>query len=180
MAEAKTTNASIGFLPCPRPSGMPWVTWWHTRPTRAGREPRDWGELCIDTRPSDGNVLLSEPRGFREGRITMPSIKMTQLSTELKRLGLENRLEMTGGNCGTITIGQPDADGFYWGIGPGNYYLDYITPEDMCWGKDTGERTDELFYYTGTPEDFTVANVAQLIVKSYRTTTCNMCKKLGA
>ena len=93
-------------------------------------------------------------------------MKMTDLTKELRNLGIVAQFEMSGGNCGTIYLGKADSEGYYeFAVGCGNYSMDEIFKDDTCWGVDGKE---EATYYTGTVEDFTPAKVAQLIANDYR------------
>lgn len=93
-------------------------------------------------------------------------MKMSELTAELRNRGIVAQFEMSGGNCGTIYLGKADSEGYYeFAVGCGNYSMDEIYLSDTCWGVD-GE--DKATYYTGTPEDFTPAKVAELIANDYR------------
>lgn len=95
----------------------------------------------------------------------MNTIKMSELTRELQERGINARFEMSGGNCGTIYLGEVNAEGFAeFAIGPSNYSLDEVYFEELCWGVD-GE--ESATYYTGTPADFTPAKVADLIATDY-------------
>ena len=95
----------------------------------------------------------------------MKTMKMTELTEELKAKGIKAIFEMSGGNCGTIYLGEFNEEGYAeFAIGPSNYSLDEVYFEELCWGVD-GE--ESATYYTGTPEDFTPAKVADLIATDY-------------
>jgi hypothetical protein len=93
-------------------------------------------------------------------------MKMTELTAELKARGLDAMFAMSGGNCGTIYIPRGEGRAEF-AIGCGNYLDDEIFLGDTCWGLDD-EGESEPTYYTGTPEDFTPAKVADLIAADYR------------
>jgi len=96
----------------------------------------------------------------------METMKMSELTDELNKRGIKAIGEMSGGNCATIYIGESDADGYYeFAVGPGIFSLDEIHHQEICWGVDGGE---EATYFDGTLDDFTVQNVADLIISAYR------------
>ena len=96
----------------------------------------------------------------------MTTMKMTELTEELQSLGIDAHYSMSGGNCATIYLGNYDAEGYYeYAVGAGNYSLDEIHHEEICWGID-GE--ESAHYFVGNPEDFTPAKVARLIASDYK------------
>ena len=97
----------------------------------------------------------------------MTTMKMSELTEELKAKGIKAVFVMSGGNCGTIYLGEFNEEGYAeFAIGCGNYSMDEIRLGDTCWGKDD-DGESEATYYTGTPEDFTPAKVADLIATDY-------------
>lgn len=95
----------------------------------------------------------------------MKTMKMSELTKELRERNIKATFEMSGGNCGTIYLGEFNEEGCAeFAIGPSNYSLDEAYLGDLCWGVD-GE--ESATYYTGTPEDFTPAKVADLIATDY-------------
>lgn len=118
-------------------------------------------EMTQDPTCSDcGNLVTNNVCGC--GFAVM---KMSELTKELQERGIKARFEMSGGNCGTIYLGEVNAEGFAeFAVGCGNYSLDEIYLDDTCWGVDGQESAT---YYTGTPADFTPAKVADLIATDY-------------
>lgn len=95
----------------------------------------------------------------------MATIKMTELTKALQDRGLKAVFAMSGGNCGTIYIGEADAEGNYeFGVGPSNYYRDEAQMEELCWGIDGGSDAD---VFQGSEEEFTVENIAEIILLAY-------------
>lgn len=103
----------------------------------------------------------------------METMKMTELTDALNAKGIKAIFSMSGGNCGTIYIGNVDADGNYeFAVGPGNYANDEIHYQEICWGVDGSE---DATYYIQHPDDFTPENVAHLIATSYWGSACGAC-----
>lgn len=97
----------------------------------------------------------------------MNTLSMRELTAELNSRGVAAILTMSGGNCATIYLGKPNAEGQYeFAVGCGNYLDDELYAGDTCWGlDDSGESKPN--YYSGSAEDFTPAKVAELIVSDY-------------
>lgn len=107
----------------------------------------------------------------------MATIKMTELTKALEDRGLKAVFTMSGGNTGTIYIGEADAEGYYeFAVGPSNYYLDEAVMGDFCWGVD-GDSKETYFF--GNESDFTIENVANLIAKDYFVQTMFCCGFCG-
>jgi hypothetical protein len=91
---------------------------------------------------------------------------MSELTDALNHQGIKAIFVMSGGNCGTIYIGESNSDGYYeFAVGAGNYSDDEIHYQEICWGVDGDFEPDS---FIGTPDDFTVENVAEMIVSAYR------------
>lgn len=107
----------------------------------------------------------------------MATIKMTELTKALQDRGLKAEFMMSGGNCGTIYIGDADADGNYeFGVGPSNYYRDEAQMEELCWGVDGAQ---DSIPFQGTEEEFTVDKLADVIAKDYFNATAFACGSCG-
>ena len=103
----------------------------------------------------------------------MTTIKMTELTDALTAKGIKAIFTMSGGNTGTIYIGDADAEGYYeFAVGPSNYYRDEAVMGDFCWGIDGDE---DATYYTGIESDFTVENLAHIIATAYWGSACGAC-----
>lgn len=90
----------------------------------------------------------------------------TELTAELNQRGIKAQFFMSGGGCGTIYIGEANAEGDYeYAVGPADYACDELYAEGTCWGVDGSE---EATYYSGKAEDFTPAKVAELIINDYK------------
>jgi hypothetical protein len=96
----------------------------------------------------------------------MKTVSMTKITKLLKESGLKAEFCMSGGNCGTIYIGETDAEGYAeFAVGPSNYSLDEAWT-DICWGKDDCGESDPYFFENYNVE-FTEENVAKLIIADY-------------
>ena len=103
----------------------------------------------------------------------METIKMSELTKALNAKGIKAIFTMSGGNTGTIYIGDADAEGNYeFAVGPSNHFRDEGYAEEICWGVDGSEDAN---YYEGTIEDFTVENVAHLVATAYWGSACGAC-----
>ena len=92
---------------------------------------------------------------------------MTKLTTLIKARGLKAEFCMSGGNCGTIYIGETDAEGYSeFAVGPSNYGLDEGYFDDICWGKDDQGESDP-FFFNGDESMFTEENLVSQIIKDY-------------
>ena len=93
----------------------------------------------------------------------MNTISMIKVSEILREKGIKSAFCMTGGNTGTIYIGEFDTEGnAEFAIGPSHYSDDIAYFGEICWGIDGLE---DAFYYEGTEEDFTEENVAKLVME---------------
>lgn len=107
----------------------------------------------------------------------MTTIKMTELTKALQDRGLSAIFTMSGGNTGTIYIGEADDEGYYeFAVGPSNFYTDEAIMGDFCWGVD-GDSKETYFF--GTESEFTVENVANVIAKDYFDVTAFACGACG-
>ena len=96
----------------------------------------------------------------------MNTISMTKLSELLTDKGIKNTFEMSGGNCGTIYIGDFDSEGYAeYAVGPSNYSADEAYFGDFCWGVDGSEVAN---YFEGSEADFNEANLANLIFNDFQ------------
>lgn len=92
----------------------------------------------------------------------MKTISMVKVSEILNEKGFNSSFCMSGGNTGTIYIGEFDAEGnAEFAVGPSNYLDDVAYFGEICWGIDGQE---DASYYEGTEEDFTEENVANLVI----------------
>ena len=95
----------------------------------------------------------------------METIKMSELTKALNDRGIKAIFAMSGGNCGTIYIGDADADGNYeFAVGPSSFSQDEGFATELCWGVDGDE---DATYFTGNIEAFTVKNMADIIAFDY-------------
>lgn len=102
----------------------------------------------------------------------MKTISMIKVAEILKSKGIKADFFMTGGNTGTIYIGEFNEEGYAeCAVGPSNYADDKAYFGEICWGIDGQE---EAFYYEGTEEDFTEENIAKLVVEFMTTTKENI------
>lgn len=99
------------------------------------------------------------------------TISMTKLTKLLNEKGIKANFDMTGGNCGTIYMGEFDKDGrAEFAIGPSNYRDDVAYFGDFCWGlDDDGESTP--FTFEGNEEFFTEEILADHIANDYKELT---------
>jgi hypothetical protein len=96
----------------------------------------------------------------------MQTVSMTKITKLLNESGVKAQFCMSGGNCGTIYIGETDAEGYAeFAVGPSNYSLDEAWT-DICWGKDDCGESDPYFFENYNVE-FTEENVAKLIIADY-------------
>lgn len=96
----------------------------------------------------------------------MKTVSMTKITKLLNQSGVKAEFCMSGGNCGTIYIGETDAEGYAeFAVGPSNYSLDEAWT-DICWGKDDCGESDPYFFENYNVE-FTEENVAKLIIADY-------------
>lgn len=109
----------------------------------------------------------------------MDTLSMKELTAELNARGVTAIFAMSGGNCGTIYIGKPDAEGQYeFAVGCGNYLDDELYLGDTCWGLDDSGESDP-HYYKGSSDDFTPAKVAELILTDYNKAQASACGACG-
>lgn len=93
----------------------------------------------------------------------MKTISMRKTAEILKKEGIKAEFFMTGGNCGTIYIGEFDAEGnAEFSIGPSSFIDDEAYFGEICWGIDGQE---DAFYYEGTEENFTEENIAKAVME---------------
>jgi hypothetical protein len=93
----------------------------------------------------------------------MKTISMIKVAEILKEKGFKAEFCMTGGNTGTIYIGEFDTEGnAEFAIGPSSYIDDEAYFGEVCWGIDG---TEDAFYYEGTEEDFTEENIAKSVME---------------
>ena len=93
----------------------------------------------------------------------MKTISMIKTAELLKEKGIKAEFHMSGGNCGTIYIGEFDSEGnAKFSIGPASFIDDEAYFNEVCWGIDGAE---DAFYYEGTEEDFTEENIAKLVME---------------
>lgn len=93
----------------------------------------------------------------------MKTISMIKTAELLKEKGIKAEFHMSGGNCGTIYIGEFDSEGnAEFSVGPSSFIDDEAYFGEVCWGIDGAE---DAFYYEGTEEDFTEENIAKLVVE---------------
>jgi hypothetical protein len=96
----------------------------------------------------------------------MKTVSMTKITKLLNENGLKAQFCMSGGNCGTIYIGESNSEGYFeFAVGPSNYALDEAW-SDLCWGKDDGGESNPYFFESYGVE-FTEENVAKLIINDY-------------
>lgn len=64
-------------------------------------------------------------------------VEMNKLTEALKEMNLDAKYTMSGGNTGTIYIGQADTNGNYeFAIGPSDYSTATGDTDELCWGID--------------------------------------------
>lgn len=98
----------------------------------------------------------------------MKTISMTKLTKLLQEKEIKAEFCMSGGNCGTIYLGEFDQDGqAEFAIGPSNYGLDEAYYGDICWGKDDHGESDP-FYFEGDENLFTEEILASYIIEDYK------------
>ena len=98
----------------------------------------------------------------------MKTISMTKLTDLInqKNPKVKARFCMSGGNCGTIYLGENDKEGnAIMAVGPSIYSLDEGFFPEVCWGSDRDETI--VFFYNGTEQDFTEENLSNLILADY-------------
>lgn len=99
----------------------------------------------------------------------MNTLDMRDLTTALIEKGYDSaRYEMTGGNCGTITIQLKG--NYLLSIGPSDYSTGEAREDELNWGVavDGEDGEDEptgydAYYDTDEHGEFTVANLAKAI-----------------
>jgi hypothetical protein len=97
------------------------------------------------------------------------TISMTELTDALNKLNLKAEYLMSGGGCGTIYIGEPDAEGYYpYAVGPSNYYDATADLAEMGWGADD-KSGSAPFHQTSGP--ISVATLADVILSNYHNET---------
>lgn len=95
-------------------------------------------------------------------------ISMRKLTTILNEKGIKAEFCMSGGNCGTIYLGEFNSDGLAeFAIGPSNYGLDEAYFGEICWGKDDEGQSDP-FYFEGDENLFTEEILANYIEEDYQ------------
>lgn len=95
------------------------------------------------------------------------TISMTKLTKILEQKGIKAQFCMSGGNCGTIYIGEFNQDGYAeFAIGPSNYSLDEAYFGEICWGKDD-QGESEPFFFNGDESTFTEEFIALQIFENY-------------
>lgn len=106
----------------------------------------------------------------QNGRTMSETISMTKLTRLLNEKGIKAQFCMSGGNCGTIYIGEISAEGFAeFAVGPSNYALDEGYYGEICWGLDD-DGTAQPFFFEGDPVLFTEERVADFIEEDYKNT----------
>ena len=101
----------------------------------------------------------------------MKTISMIKTAEILKEKGIKADFYMSGGNCGTIYIGEFDQEGnAEFSVGPSSFIDDEAYLGEVCWGIDG---LDDAFYYEGSEEDFTEEKVAELVMEFIATKETN-------
>jgi hypothetical protein len=94
---------------------------------------------------------------------------LSKVASLIRDAGFNAQVYMTGGNCGTIYIGEPDAEGFYpTAGGAGNYSLDCGYYQEFAIGQDGSE--DDFFYYHDYthPNAWSEQSVADAMIHAHK------------
>jgi len=128
-------------------------------------------DCCKQVEESNGTVRINY--GFEEFICFDCSPKIFSLSKVASLIcdaGLNAQVYMTGGNCGTIYVGEPNEEGFYpIAGGAGNYSLDCGYYQEFAIGQDGSE--DDFFYYHNhvNANDWSEQSVADAMINAYKT-----------
>jgi len=95
------------------------------------------------------------------------TISMIKLSELLNEKGIKANFEMSGGNCGTIYIGEFNKEGYAeFAVGPSSYSQDSAHYKDFYWGLDDDGESDG-FRFEGAKSLFTEVILADRIANDY-------------
>lgn len=100
----------------------------------------------------------------------MKEFSLSKVASLIKEAGFEAYVEMTGGNCGTIYVGQPNDEGYFTTAGgAGSYADDCGWYEEFAIGRDGNE--DIYFYYHdyNHPNTWSEQSVADAMVHAHKT-----------
>jgi hypothetical protein len=100
------------------------------------------------------------------GSKKMTKFSLSKVASKIKEAGFNAVVEMTGGNCGTIFVGEPDLSGLYTtACGAGSYADDCGWYEEFYIGKDGEERG---FYFHDYNAIWTEDAVAKAIIHAHK------------
>jgi hypothetical protein len=127
----------------------------------------------MDKRPHIG---YSDPIGVkgssskkRKKKMEMTTFKLSKVAELITEAGFPAYVEMTGGNCGTILVGQPDAEGFYTTAGgAGSFADDEGWYEEFHIGRDNDEAEGFYFHDYNHPNTWSEQSVANAMIHAHK------------
>ena len=97
----------------------------------------------------------------------MTTFSLRKVASRINEAGFNAVVEMTGGNCGTIFVGEPDSTGLYTtACGTGSYADDCGWYEEFYIGRD-GE--EDGFYFHDYNPIWSEEAVANAIIHAHKT-----------
>ena len=106
----------------------------------------------------------------------MTKFSLRKVASLITEAGFPAYVEMTGGNCGTILVGEPDAEGFYTTAGgAGSYADDCGWYEEFHIGRD--DESGEGFYFHDYNPEWSEESVAKAMIHAHKT---YLSQKVGA
>lgn len=95
------------------------------------------------------------------------TFSLRKVASRINEAGFNAVVEMTGGNCGTIFVGEPDSTGLYTtACGAGSYADDCGWYEEFYIGRD-GE--EDGFYFHDYNPIWSEEAVANAIIHAHKT-----------
>lgn len=103
------------------------------------------------------------------------TFSLSKVASIVTEAGFEAHVSMTGGNCGTIYVGEPNEEGYYTtACGAGSFADDCGWYSEFYIGRDGEE--DGFYFHDYNPE-WSEMSVAKAIIHAHKT---YLSQKVGA